>query len=316
MSHKATTYGPLFVAIGASMWAIDAIFRTQLTFAIPTAAIIFIEHLIGFLILLPFTYRSVSKLKSLSRQDWIVLLLMTIVSSVLGTLLFTSALSLSFSFGDFASPVLLQQLQPMFVIIVAALFLHERITLKFSLLAAVAIFGAYLINFGFVMPNLIPTNKELVFAMSIMAALCWGSGTVLSKKLLDKITFMEATQIRFLLAIPVSALFMFILEQTYNPLSLSVGELFRFIMIGGVTGGIVAILIYYYGLQRTQAKVATIAELSFPLVSILIAATVLNPYGSPQSLTIGNVIGICLLLASIILVSIQSVKDTENSKVK
>ena len=66
------------------------------------------------------------------------------------------------------------------------------------------------------------------------------------------------------------------------------------------------ILIYYHGLKRTEAKVATFAELTFPIVSVLIAITSLNPYGEPDELSMANAIGIAILLLSIIAISLEN----------
>jgi len=57
----------------------------------------------------------------------------------------------------------------------------------------------------------------------------------------------------------------------------------------------------------------TIAELTFPIVSIIIAVTALNPYGEPQQLSLANKFGIILLLISILIISFDyHIKDKPN----
>jgi drug/metabolite transporter (DMT)-like permease len=43
-----------------------------------------------------------------------------------------------------------------------------------------------------------------------------------------------------------------------------------FIALLALVTGVVALLLYYYGLQRTPASLAAIAELTFPVVTILV----------------------------------------------
>ena len=43
-----------------------------------------------------------------------------------------------------------------------------------------------------------------------------------------------------------------------------------FIAILALVTGLVAVLLYYYGLRRTTASVASVAELTFPIVAIAV----------------------------------------------
>lgn len=291
------------IMAAASLWAIDAIFRTVLTFSIPVSVIVLIEHIIGFIFLSPFLLKDLGALRKLELKSWAVLLLMCLLSSVLGTLLFTQALNDSFAIKDFATPILLQKLQPIFVIILSSIFLKEKVTLKFVFWAIIALIGSYLISFGFNPISLTFSQRELVYLLAIGAAFAWGGGTILSKYLLGKLNFMTASALRFLFAIPFALLSILIFEQTIDISSVGVDQLWRFVVIGGVTGGAFAIYLYYKGLQSTKAKVSTFAELAFPVISILIAVTPLNPYGEAQNLVLGNVVGIILLLVAITKIS-------------
>jgi len=288
--------------IAASLWAVDALLRGILIKTMPPASIVFYEHLIGFLILLPLFVRYLPKFKTLTGRDWTVLLGLTIVSSALGTLLFTEALARSFALYDFATPVLLLKLQPIFVIILAAIFLKEKLTARFLALVPVALVGSYLISFGWHAVPLVLSNRAIVYLLSIGATCAWGAGTILSKAVLKKLTFSEATVMRYALAIPVTAIFMFSLHQTYGLGQLHAAQVVRLVIIAFTTGA-AAIFIYYKGLQRTEAKVSTIAELMYPIISILIAITVLNPYGAAQHLSTANVVGIVILLGAILKIS-------------
>jgi len=288
----------------AALWALDGLLRTQLTLTIPAAWIVFIEHLVGLILLSPLLFRYKHVIKQLKLTDWLQLLLLSAVSSVLGTILFTTALASSFAAGDFATPILLQKLQPIFVIILAAIVLKERLTFRFLTLVPVALAGSYLISFGAETVPFGLEGKMLVYVLAVSAALAWGSGTILSKRVLRTLPFALATALRFLLAVPISLAAALYLAPDYAVTSLSGSELLRFVVIAFTTGA-GAILIYYRGLKQTPARVATIAELVFPVVTILIAITSLNPYGAPQVLSIANSIGIIVLLGCILAVTVD-----------
>lgn len=292
-----------------ALWAVDALLRTELTKTITPAGIVFIEHVVGFLILSPLFFKSISKLRTLNNKEWIAALLLTITSSVGGTLLFTEALQRSFAVYDFSTPILLQKFQPLFVILFSKLILNERITFRFLSLVPLALIGSYMISFGTGKVELQLAGKELIYILSVGAAFCWGIGTIFSKYLLKKLTFSEATALRFLIAIPISFIVMNLINQDYNPLDLRIDEIWRFIVIG-LTTGAGAILFYYYGLKKTPAKVSTFAELTFPIVSIFIAITALNPYGEPDELQMANVFGIIILLISILAISFDKANET------
>ncbi|MFC1647108.1 riboflavin kinase [Patescibacteria group bacterium] len=299
--------GPFFIMLAASLWAIDALIRTPLTKTISATNIVFWEHVVGFVLLTPFFFRVKNFWTKLTKIDWVYIFALTVVSSIGGTILFTLALEKSFSVGDFITPLLLQKTQPLIVIALSAIFLHEKITRKYLLLVPVALLGSYLMSFGANAPNLIFAGKEQVFMLALGAAFCWGSGTILSKKILTKLTFLESTCIRFLAAIPLGLIVAASFGQTPTIISLNPDSLFRFTLIG-LTTGAGALLIYYKGLAKTQANVSTISELTFPLVSIFIAITPLNPYGSAQILKFDNVVGIIMLIIAVLVISFDYAK--------
>jgi drug/metabolite transporter (DMT)-like permease len=276
---------------------------------LPATNIVFWEHVIGLFLLSPIFWRVKNVFTKLTTTDWLNIVSLTIVSSIGGTILFTLALEKSFATGDFVTPLLLQKTQPIIVILLAAVFLKEKITKRYLLFAPLAILGSYLMSFGLAPIRLQLAGRELVFLLAIGAAAAWGSGTIFSKKVLIKLSFVESTCVRFLAAVPLgyAATLLFRQAPTITPLTPDV--LGRFFLIGMLTGA-GALLIYYKGLARTKANVSTISELTFPFVSILIAITPLNPYGKAQLLTPVQIAGIILLLVSVIAISLEYAKKT------
>jgi len=307
--------GPFLIMFAAALWAVDALIRTPLTQTIPATTIVFWEHLIGLFLLSPVFWRVKNVFTKLNRGDWLNIIALTIVSSVGGTILFTLALEKSFATGDFVTPLLLQKTQPLIVILLSAVFLKEKITKRYMVFAPLAILGSYLMSFGLAPMHLQLAGRELIFVLAIGAAAAWGSGTILSKKVLVKLSFVESTCIRFFAAVPLAYAATLLFRQTPTVTSITPDALVRFITIGIFTGA-GALLIYYKGLARTQANVSTISELTFPFVSILIGVTPLNPYGKAQTLSLPQLIGIALLLTSVVAISLEYAKRTAKIIIK
>jgi drug/metabolite transporter (DMT)-like permease len=295
---KNINFGPILIMIGASMWALDALFRTQLTFTMSAGSIVFFEHLVGFLFLLPIFIKSIDSYKKLNSRDWVFILLLTIVSSTLGTYLFTLAIS-----RGFVETILMQQLQPIFVIVCAYIFLKEKLNIKFFGLVVVSLIGVYMINFGTEFVSIDFQAQIITIILALSAAMAWGTGTLISKIVLNKLSFPQATAIRFLMAIPITFVFSIITKSQYSIDDFTFANIWRILIIALTTGGVGAILLYYKGLATTKARVATIAELMFPIIGILIAISAWNPYGYPQQLSLANVFGIVILLISILIIS-------------
>ena len=144
MNIKYKKIGPYLIIIAAILWALDGILRRSL-FDLPPIIIVFYEHLIGLIILSPFLLFKIKKLR-FSKKEWGALILISILSGVLGTLWFTTAL-IKVNFISFSVVFLLQKLQPIFATIFAVIFLKEKITGAYVKWALLALAAAYFVTF-------------------------------------------------------------------------------------------------------------------------------------------------------------------------
>lgn len=115
--------GPFLIMLAGALWSLDAIIRSKIGAQISPSMIVFLEHLIGFFLLTPFLPRAFHEARSFKKRDWTISILIAVVASVLGTLLFTTALEKSFGVYDFTTPIFLQKFQPIFAIFLAVTFL-------------------------------------------------------------------------------------------------------------------------------------------------------------------------------------------------
>lgn len=290
---KVFTFGPLFVIVAALLWSFDGILRISL-YSLPPAVVVFYEHLFGAIILLFLAKQWFLDLKKMTKKEWIGITVVSLFSGALGTILYTAALG-KVNYTQYSVVVLLQQqLQPIWAISAAAILLKEKISKTFLIWAVLALVAAYLIAFKDLHINLQTgsgTITAAIFALS--AGFMWGSSTAISKFVLNKVSFVTGTALRFYLA-PIFALFLILpFGQTSALFSLQKEQIVTLIVIT-LSTGLVALLFYYYGLKKTPARVTTLCELVWPASAVFI-----DYFYFHKSLSATQMLGVGLLLFAI-----------------
>ncbi|MBP7006667.1 MAG: DMT family transporter [Candidatus Pacebacteria bacterium] len=267
--------GPIFIIIAALLWAFDGLIRQHL-YTLPPITIIFFEHLIGFLLLYPFVFKLVFKTKLTNREWWLVALV-AVLSGLLGTLWFTTALG-KVHFISISVVFLLQKLQPIFAITTASIFLKEKLDKRYIKWAILALLSAYFVTFKNGVVNLETGEGTAIAALyALLAAMAWGSSTTFSKMLLGKVDSKVSTFYRFLVTTVIALPLMLILGKTgEGAIALPNTSQFGLLGLIAVSTGMVALLIYYRGLAKTSVHVSTILELTFPFVAIVLDMVVNN----------------------------------------
>jgi len=259
--------GPIFIIIAALLWAFDGLIRQHL-YTLPPIIIIFFEHLIGLIILFPFVYKKIFK-TNFTKREYGLLILISILSGLLGTLWFTTALG-KVHFISLSVVFLLQKLQPIFAITTASIFLKEKFEKGYIMWALLAILSAYFVTFKNGVVNLETGEGTVIAALyALGAAFAWGSSTTFSKMLLGKVEAKVSTFYRFLFTI-IIALPVLLLFGYGSSLGAPTPSQFGFLALIAVSTGMVALLIYYKGLAKTPVHISTILELTFPFVAILL----------------------------------------------
>ncbi len=289
---KILTFGPLFVIIAALLWSFDGVLRTSL-YVLPPSVIVFYEHVLGFLFLLLILPKWVGDLKKMSRKEWIAISLVSLFSGALGTIFYTAALG-KINYIQFSVVVLLQQLQPIWAISAASILLKEKITKNFIVWALVALVSAYFITFKDLQVNL-ATGSGTVIAglLALSAGFLWGSSTAISKYVLNKVSFITATALRFLLAPLFALIFVASSNQIPALFTLTQPQWMTLLLIT-LSTGMVALAIYYYGLKKTPARVTTICELVWPASAIFI-----DYFYFHKGLSSTQILGVLVLLFAI-----------------
>ncbi|MEK7509842.1 MAG: DMT family transporter [Patescibacteria group bacterium] len=261
------SYGPLFIFIAALLWALDGILRRSL-YSLPASTIVFYEHLIGAIILLPFLWRAWGR-ETLTRKEWGVVAGVALLSGVLGTLFFTAAL-LKVNFIPFSVVILLQKLQPIFAVAAAAIVLKEHVTKSYLGWAALALVAGYFVTFPYGIISLADGGAQVTAALlAVLAAAAWGSSTAFSRYTLLNHSHTFITGLRFWLTVPLAFLFVLALGAAPSLGTITQSQLLTLAAIACSTG-MLALWIYYKGLKTTPARVSTIVELAFPATAVVI----------------------------------------------
>ncbi|HEX7411737.1 MAG TPA: EamA family transporter, partial [Bacteroidales bacterium] len=268
MQKRAIITGALAICFSATLWGFDGIVLTPRLSRLDIGFVVFILHALPFLLMQLFFYREYRHLRTFTRNDVLMFFLLSLFGGAVGTMAIVKALFLV-NFQHLTMVVLLQKLQPVFAITLAALILKERLKRNFILWSSLAVGAGYFLTFGWATPDFHSgTNETYAAAYSLLAAFSFGSSTVFSKKILQKYSFYSATFYRYGITAFLMLAYVLIAGRINDVTDVKTKEWFIFIIIGLTTGS-GAIFLYYYGLRKVRAMVATICELFFPISAIL-----------------------------------------------
>jgi drug/metabolite transporter, DME family len=254
------------------MWGTDGLLRQPLAGQLPAATVVFWEHLLIVVVLLPFLPSALRAFRAASGRERVALVLIGAGASAVATALFTQA----FRYGDPVTPLVLQKLQPVIAVIAAALLLGERMRRGYWLFAVPALVGAWFMAF----PDPLSAAPQAVTAalLAVTAAALWAVGTVLGRMVSVRIASRDVTVLRFAIGLPASAV---VLLAQGAPVAVTGAQLGPLVLLALVPG-LLGLTLYYIGLRSTAAARATLAELAFPVTATLIGVGLLGTHLQPS----------------------------------
>jgi len=302
MKIRSATLGAALICVSAALWGLDGVVLTPRLSNLQVPLVVFLLHAIPFVLMQPFLHGAYRRLRRMTAKGWSALALVAFTGGFLGTMAIVKALFLV-DFNQLSVVVLLQKLQPVFALVLAAILLGERVSARFLTAAVVALAGAYLLTFGLSTPDATANAISLKAALlAIVAAAAFGAATVLSKMLLSSLDFKDATFARYGMTAAMAFVYLGV-RGIGLPFASVTGANWVVIMIIALTTGSGAIFLYYFGLTRVRASVATICELCLPLTAVLldyvVNDTVLGPWQwVGGALLVGAILRITLLPAN------------------
>jgi drug/metabolite transporter (DMT)-like permease len=256
---RFTVPGVVLVAVAAAMWGTDPILRKPLGGSTSATTIVFGEHVILVILTLPLLLPALRAMVKAGRRYIAAAIAIGAGASAVATILFTEAL---FN-GDFITPVVIQKVQPLIAIAGAAVVLGERPRSRFAWFLLPALVGFWLVN----QPHpLDPQAKGLVPIMqALAAAVMWGLGTVLGRYMGRKLEFQHILSLRFFFGLIASAIALPVMRAT----AFAGPHDTLWIAYLAVVTGLLALGLYYVGLKRTPAVLASLAELTYPAIAVV-----------------------------------------------
>ena len=285
-----TVPGVVLVSIAAAMWGLDGLIRKPLAETTSPYTIVFGEHVVLVLLTLPLLIPAVRALWAAGPRYVAAGIAVGAGASAIATILFTKALF----HGDFITVVVLQQVQPLIVVIGAWFILGEHPRPGFAWFLVAGLAGIWLIS----LPHpLDPHVQGLVPVVeTLTAATLWGLGTVLGRFLARRLRFEYVSTVRFAFGLIAAAVALPIVGASAFS---SLHDSFWIAVLAVVTG-FLALNLYYFGLQRTPAPVAALGELAFP-----VTATLVGIYVFDSSLRWTQWVGVALTVTVIFLLPVR-----------
>ena len=216
----------------------------------------------------------------------------------------------------------------------AFFILGERPSEWFYLVLASALTGVILISIPQITSSTQPINYIGLIAVlcSLAAAIFWGGSTVFGRILTKKVDFWDLTLLRYVggfTFLLVLNLCLFTYNHTYFGLLTKLTHVFGYDTGNGVyrpldwqwpiglsiiyfallTGGVIPLGIYYFGLKRSRAAIAGLAELAFPLLAIFV-----NYYFLNEGLNTLQIIGAVILMGSVSILSYLNALEFEKNR--
>ena len=288
----------LLVAVGAVLWATDGWLRIDLVGELPAAVIVFMEHAILVLVTMPLWRSAIQATRRFAVGDWISLLIIGVGASAAATVLFTMAIS-----NDFLTTVLLQKLQPLIAVLAATIILGERLKPRYWGYFVTAAAGAWVMTFSD--PLGVSASELGPALLAVGAASLWALGTVLGRRMAPVTTPSQLMTLRFAVGMPTAAIIVS-MRGEWGTLSTMKASILGNLIVLALVPGLLAIWIYYRGLLRTPASVATLAELAFPLATVLIGY-----FAFDRALDGSQWIGLFVLVGAITALGLANPKEKD-----
>src|SRR5689334_5502398 len=136
------TYGPWLVGLGAALWGTESAWRIPLNDLFDAEVIVFWEHVLILLMLLPLLLMQLREIPRISGKTWGFLLFSGFAGSAVGTIFFTLALKN----GNPTVVNVILNIQPVISTLGAFLLFRDRLAPKFFLYAGIAILAGIFLS--------------------------------------------------------------------------------------------------------------------------------------------------------------------------
>src|SRR5438045_6101911 len=272
---RRRNYGPWLVGLGAALWGTESAWRIPLNRLFDAQVIVFWEHVLILLMLLPLLISKFAHLPRINARTWGYLIFSAFAGSAVGTVFFTLALK----YGNPTVVNVILNIQP-FISTLGAFFLFgDRLTPRFFLYAGIAILAGILLSVEH--PTLSGESFEkaglnLGTGYVLVCALFWGLSAVAGRGTMMGMPLRLAASLRVTVGLICMTLILFIYGKLHRaslwpPAAEAhvTTAIFSLLLLASISGGI-PLLIYFEGLRLTRASTAGYFEMMPTLAAVCI----------------------------------------------
>lgn len=259
----------ILILCACLLWAVDLLVRYPITLKMSFVSIVFLESLIGLVVVAPFMLRNFVELKQLKKRDWMIAAFIggigMTVAGYLTTVCIQKATPGLFSF--------FQIFQPLFVIYMAHIFLKDKVDNMYVywgiwvVLSAILMFSVDLeLMFG---------SSEFIFSdilIALSTMLIWGMCTILSKKFLTKNSALTLVSLRWFFAFIFSTAFLMMEKETLPTEFLFQPDIITRFLFIGIVAGLFSMYLYYSGLKYMSPGKVSFIEISYSAFGMIFSA--------------------------------------------
>jgi drug/metabolite transporter (DMT)-like permease len=276
-SHGArrASYGPWLVGLGAALWGTESAWRIPLNELFDAQVIVFWEHVLILIMLLPLLLSKLSALPKINARTWCYLIFSAFAGSAVGTVFFTLALK----YGNPTVVNVILNIQPVISTLGAFFLFGDRLTPRFFIYASIAIVAGIFLSVEH--PTLIGESFEkaglnLGTGYALVCALFWGLSTVAGRGTMMGMPLRLAASLRIVIGL-ICMTFILLIYGKLNAASLwppaaqahMTTAIVALLLLASISGGI-PLLIYFEGLRLTRASTAGYFEMMQTLAAVCI----------------------------------------------
>jgi DME family drug/metabolite transporter len=272
---RSANYGPWLVGLGAALWGTESAWRIPLNELFDAQVIVFWEHVLIVLMLLPLLLSKLADLPKIDARTWGYLIFSGVAGSAVGAIFFTLALK----YGNPTVVNVILNIQPLISTLGAFFLFGDRLTPRFFLYAGIAILAGIFLSVEH--PTLIGESFEkaglnLGTGYALVCALFWGLSTVAGRGTMIGMPLRLAASLRVTVGL-ICMTFILLVYGKLHGASLwppaaqahPTTAIVALLLLASISGGI-PLLIYFEGLRRTRASTAGYFEMMQTLAAVCI----------------------------------------------
>jgi len=299
---RSAHYGPWLVGLGAALWGTESAWRIPLNELFDAKVIVFWEHVLILIMLLPILIPCLKEIPKIRAQTWGYLVFSGFAGSAVGTIFFTLALK----YGNPTVVNVVLNIQPVISTIGAFLVFGDRLARRFFFYASTAIVAGIFVSVTH--PTMIGVSFERAglnvgSGYALICALFWGLSTVAGRGVMIGMSLRLASSMRIVIGLACMTVILLAYGKLHGAAlwpataqAHSAKAIVLLLFLASVSGGI-PLLIYFQGLRLTRASTAGYFEMMQTLAAVCITWGIFH-----ATLHAHQVIAALMLIAAVAMV--------------